>query len=160
MVKAVGLGGTYIGLGSNLGDRAANLKAALAALEERGDIRVLRCSSMHETAPVGGPPGQGRYLNAAAELATDLSAPELLARLLSIEQRLGRIRNVRHGPRTLDLDLLLYRDEVICQPGLTVPHPRMWEREFVLRPLAELCTPEQLAASRRSAARRSPGADG
>jgi 2-amino-4-hydroxy-6-hydroxymethyldihydropteridine diphosphokinase len=160
VVKALSEGGIYIGLGSNLGDRAANLQAALAALEEHGDIRVLRCSSMHETAPVGGPPGQGPYLNAAAELATDLSAPELLARLLSIEQRLGRVRTVRGGPRTLDLDLLLYRDQVIDEPGLSVPHPRMWERDFVLRPLAELCTPEQLAASRRSAARRPPGADG
>ena len=132
-------GGVYIALGSNLGDRARHIQTALRELAEAGDIRVLRCSSMHDTAPEGGPAGQPRYLNAVAELATRLEPRELLARLLAIEARHGRIRAERNGPRTLDLDLLLYRDQAIDEPGLRVPHPRMWEREFVLGPLSEIC---------------------
>jgi 2-amino-4-hydroxy-6-hydroxymethyldihydropteridine diphosphokinase len=128
----------YIGLGSNLGDRAATLAAALRDLAAAGDIRVLRCSSLHETAPVGGPPGQGNYLNAVAELDTELPPQALLTRLLEVERRHGRERRERNGPRTLDLDLLLYREVESQDPELTIPHPRMWEREFVLRPLAEL----------------------
>lgn len=132
-------GGVFIALGSNLGDRAGHVRAALRELSEAGDVRVLRCSSLHETPPVGGPPGQPAFLNAAAELATYLPPRELLARLLAIEARHGRVRGVRNGPRTLDLDLLIYRDEFIDEPGLCVPHPRMWEREFVLAPLREIC---------------------
>ena len=88
--------------------------------------------------PVGGPPGQIDYLNAVAEVQTDLPAAELLHTLLAIEQRLGRERVERHGPRTIDLDLLLYGDEVISEPGLEVPHPRLHLRSFVLEPLAEI----------------------
>lgn len=130
---------SYIALGSNVGDREDHLRRALAELEERGDIRVERCSSIHETDPVGGPPGQGRYLNAVAAIETSLPPRALLARLLEIEERHGRIRAERNGPRTLDLDLLLYGDQRIDEPGLTVPHPRMWEREFVMMPLLEVC---------------------
>jgi 2-amino-4-hydroxy-6-hydroxymethyldihydropteridine diphosphokinase len=132
-------GGVFIGLGSNLGDRAGHIRAALQELGEAGDIRVLRCSALHETAPVGGPRGQPAFLNAAAELATRLTPRSLLVRLLAIEARHGRVRGARNGPRTLDLDLLIYRDKCIDEPCLTVPHPRMWEREFVLAPLRELC---------------------
>jgi 2-amino-4-hydroxy-6-hydroxymethyldihydropteridine diphosphokinase len=139
-------GGIYIALGSNLGDRAAHIEAALVELESAGDIRVLRRSTLHETAPVGGPPGQGAYLNAVAELATDLSPHELLDCLLRIEQRHGRERLVRYGARTLDLDLLLYRRERITAADLVIPHPRMWQRSFVLEPLAEICPPDRLAA--------------
>jgi 2-amino-4-hydroxy-6-hydroxymethyldihydropteridine diphosphokinase len=142
-------GGIFIALGSNLGDREENIRSALRALGEAGDVRVLRCSSLHETEPVGGPPGQGRYLNAAAELQTDLSPRELLARLLEIERRHGRARTERFGPRTLDLDLLLYHHLVIAEPDLTVPHPRMWVRPFVMGPLSEICAPDRLAAARQ-----------
>ncbi|MBU0637535.1 MAG: 2-amino-4-hydroxy-6-hydroxymethyldihydropteridine diphosphokinase [Planctomycetes bacterium] len=137
----MGNGHIYVALGSNQGPRAEHLRSALHELEERGDIRVLRCSSLHETAPVGGPAGQRDYLNAVAELQTALSPRDLLARLQQIEQRHGRRRTVRNGPRTLDLDLLLYDDEVIDEPDLTVPHPRMWTRSFVMEPLREVCEP-------------------
>src|SRR5512136_3128008 len=95
-------GGIYIALGSNLGDRAEHIRTALAELEEQGDIRVLCCSSLHETDPVGGPPGQPRYLNAAAELDTQLPPRALLQRMLAIESRHGRVRQTHNGARTLD----------------------------------------------------------
>lgn len=128
----------YIALGSNLGDRRDNLDRALAVLRQRSDVTVERVSSYHETDPVGGPPDQGRYLNAAAALRTDLPPHELLAVLLDIEQQLGRVRAERFGPRTLDLDLLLYDHIVVHDERLTLPHPRMHERAFVLVPLAEV----------------------
>jgi 2-amino-4-hydroxy-6-hydroxymethyldihydropteridine diphosphokinase len=126
----------YIGLGSNLGEREGNLRAALARLAELGEVRA---SSFRETDPVG-VTDQPRFLNAAAELSTFLSARELLDALLAIERDLGRDRSLeeRWGPRTLDLDLLLYGEEAIDEPGLTVPHPRLAERLFVLEPLDEL----------------------
>lgn len=132
----------YIALGSNLGDRAANLRQALALLSEDAGIQVARVSSFYETDPVGGPPGQPRFLNAAAELTTTLSAAELLRALLEVETKLRRVRLEKDGPRTLDLDLLLFGQEIlnVNQPDLklTVPHPRMHERCFVLEPLAEI----------------------
>jgi 2-amino-4-hydroxy-6-hydroxymethyldihydropteridine diphosphokinase len=128
----------YIGLGSNLGDRHDHLERALHALRENPRLEVTQVSSFYETAPVGGPAGQGDYLNAAAELKTDLSAKDLLEVMLAVERRLGRLRGERHGPRTIDLDLLLYGDLVHSEPGLTVPHPAMQERFFVLKPLAEI----------------------
>ena len=99
---------------------------------------MVRVSSAIETPPVGGPPGQGPYLNAAAELATHLAPRALLARLLEVERSLGRERREKNGPRTIDLDLLLYDALVLDEPGLTLPHPRMHERRFVLAPLAEI----------------------
>jgi 2-amino-4-hydroxy-6-hydroxymethyldihydropteridine diphosphokinase len=140
--------GAYIGLGSNLGDREATIRAALRDLAERGDIHVVRCSTVHETDAVGGPPGQPRYLNAVAELDTELAPRALLARMHEIELRHGRRRSVANGPRTLDLDLLLYGHQVIDEDGVTVPHPRMWERPFVLEPLEEICGPAKLARLR------------
>jgi 2-amino-4-hydroxy-6-hydroxymethyldihydropteridine diphosphokinase len=128
----------YIALGSNQGDRRDYLDRALQALQEHPDIEVTQVSSYHETAPVGGPAGQPDFLNAAAELKTDLSARDLMEVLLGVEQDLGRVRRERHGPRTIDLDLLLYGDQVIQEAGLTVPHPAMHERWFVLKPLAEI----------------------
>jgi 2-amino-4-hydroxy-6-hydroxymethyldihydropteridine diphosphokinase len=133
-----GMATAYIGLGSNLGDRAAALRSALQRLDREAGIRVRAVSSFHETEPVGGPPGQPRFLNAAARLQTDLAAEALLERLLAIEADLGRVRRQRWGPRTLDLDLLLYDQQVIESQDLTVPHPRMHERRFVLAPLAEI----------------------
>ena len=127
-----------IGLGSNLGDRKAMLDGAVAALRGTSGVTVRAVSSYHETEPVGGPPGQGPFLNAAAVVETDLDPIALLGRLQAIEARFGRVREVRWGPRTLDLDLLLYGDQVIATPTLQVPHPRMAERRFVLAPLAEI----------------------
>jgi 2-amino-4-hydroxy-6-hydroxymethyldihydropteridine diphosphokinase len=128
----------FVGLGANLGDREATIRAALNALAEEDGIEVVAMSMLRETEPVGVGP-QPLFLNGAAELETTLSARELLDRLLATEQRFGRVRVPgEHGPRTLDLDLLLYGDEQIDEPGLTVPHPRLREREFVLEPLAEL----------------------
>ena len=128
----------YVGLGANLGDRERTLRAAVDALAAEEGIEVVSVSTLRETEPVG-VGEQPRFLNGAAELETTLTARELLDRLLAVEQRFGRVRIPgEHGPRTLDLDLLLYGDEVIDEPGLTVPHPRLHERRFVLEPLAEL----------------------
>jgi 2-amino-4-hydroxy-6-hydroxymethyldihydropteridine diphosphokinase len=128
----------YIALGSNLGDRRRFLDQALQLLREQPRVTVGRVSSYHETEPVGGPPGQGPYLNAAAELQTDLPPRDLLRLLLDIEARLGRVRQERFGPRNIDLDLLLYGNVMRDDAELTLPHPRMHERLFVLRPLAEI----------------------
>src|ERR671931_468485 len=125
----------YIGLGSNLGDRAAHLRAALDHLGTLGTVEAV--SPFLETDPVGYAE-QPRFLNAAVRLRTTLSPHALLRALLSIETALGRVRTVRWGPRTIDLDLLLYDDLVRDDPGLTVPHPRMHERRFVLQPLAAI----------------------
>jgi len=122
----------YVGVGANLGDREATIRAALAALPG-----VVGVSRLRETDPVG-VVDQPPFLNGAAALETDFSPRELLGALLAVERELGRERRERWGPRTIDLDLLLYGDETIDEPGLAVPHPRMHERRFVLEPLAEL----------------------
>lgn len=128
----------YVGLGANLGDREQTLSAAVDALGGEAGIEVVAVSTWRETEPVG-VGRQPRFLNGAAELETTLTARDLLDRLLAVEQRFGRVRIAgEHGPRTLDLDLLLYGDEVLEEPGLAVPHPRLHERRFVLEPLAEL----------------------
>ncbi len=129
----------YIALGANLGDRRSNLQSALEALNTSKDIEVLCISEMIETEPEG-VADQGRYLNAAASLVTSLSPGQLMKVLLEIEISHGRNRSKeqRWGPRLLDLDLLMYEDLVINQKGLTLPHPRMHKRAFVLEPLAEL----------------------
>ncbi len=129
----------YIALGSNLGDREATIRDALAALAEEPGIEIVAVSSLVDTEPVG-VADQPRFLNGAASLETELTAQSLLALLLDVERRFGRRREGMppHGPRTLDLDLLLYGDAVIDEPGLRVPHPRLHERAFVLGPLAEV----------------------
>ncbi|MGL4554391.1 MAG: 2-amino-4-hydroxy-6-hydroxymethyldihydropteridine diphosphokinase [Gemmataceae bacterium] len=127
----------HVALGSNLGDRSRTLTRAVAALGEAG-VAVVRRSGLYETAPVGGPDGQGPYLNAVVEVETGLSPEDLLAVLRRIEEALGRERAVHHGPRTIDLDLLLMGDEVRDTPALRLPHPRLHERLFVLEPLAEV----------------------
>jgi 3-oxoacyl-[acyl-carrier protein] reductase len=128
----------HLALGSNLGDRRDFLDRALASLRAVPGIEVKKVSSFHETAPVGGPAGQGNFLNAAAEVHTTLSPHELLSALAEIETALGRTRSERWGPRTIDLDLLLYDDLILDDPALTIPHPRLHERGFVLEPLAEI----------------------
>jgi 2-amino-4-hydroxy-6-hydroxymethyldihydropteridine diphosphokinase len=128
----------YIALGSNLGDRRAYLQRTLDALRQAPGLRVLGISGLYETEPVGGPPGQGPYLNAVAEVAAELEPHELLRLLQDTEQALGRVRRERDGPRTIDLDLLFYGDRVLDEVDLVVPHPRLHQRLFVLRPLADL----------------------
>jgi 2-amino-4-hydroxy-6-hydroxymethyldihydropteridine diphosphokinase len=128
----------YVGLGANLGEREGALRAALAALDETEGVEVAAVSTFRETDPVDYL-DQPRFLNAAAALETTLAPRELLDALLEVERSLGRTREgPRFGPRTIDLDLLLYGDEPFDEPGLTVPHPRLHERAFVLEPLAEL----------------------
>jgi 2-amino-4-hydroxy-6-hydroxymethyldihydropteridine diphosphokinase len=128
----------YVGLGSNLGDRQALLRHALLHLAGRPGITVVGVSSVRETEPVG-MLEQPDFLNQAAALETTLSARELLDALLAVERSLGRERRgARFGPRNIDLDLLLYGDAIIDEPGLVVPHPRLHERRFALEPLAEL----------------------
>jgi 2-amino-4-hydroxy-6-hydroxymethyldihydropteridine diphosphokinase len=128
----------YVALGSNLGDRQRLLADALNLLRREPDIQVLRLSPVYETRPVGGPPGQGPYLNAVAEVRTTLGPRDLLALLLRIEAQLGRVREERDAPRTIDLDLLLHGDQVLDEADLILPHPRLHQRLFVLRPLADL----------------------
>jgi 2-amino-4-hydroxy-6-hydroxymethyldihydropteridine diphosphokinase len=129
----------FVGLGSNLGDREATLRAAVEELRELPGTEVGAASSFRDTAPVGYV-DQPRFLNGVVELETALPPRALLETLLAVERGFGRDRAgvPRHGPRTLDLDLLLYAEETIAEPGLTVPHPRLHERAFVLEPLAEL----------------------
>ena len=127
----------YIGLGTNLGNRQANLQMALKELTTLPTMELCRVSSVYETAPVG-MTDQPDFLNMVAQGETTLSPRELLDALLHIENKMGRTRTVRWGPRVIDLDLLLYGDTQISLPGLTVPHPRLPERAFVLTPLAEI----------------------
>jgi 2-amino-4-hydroxy-6-hydroxymethyldihydropteridine diphosphokinase len=128
----------YVGLGSNLGDREATLLRALELLAAEPRLTVVAVSVFRDTEPVGYVE-QPRFLNGVAAVDTELSARELLDRLLGVERSLGRRRSgPRFGPRTVDLDLLLYGDATIEEPGLSVPHPRLGDRRFVLEPLAEL----------------------
>jgi 2-amino-4-hydroxy-6-hydroxymethyldihydropteridine diphosphokinase len=128
----------YIGLGSNLGDREETIRAAVELIGSTAEIELLSVSSLRETDPVG-LLDQPRFLNGAAALETELPARALLERLLEVERELGRRRDgPRFGPRTIDLDLLVYGDRVVDEPGITIPHPRLHERRFALEPLAEL----------------------
>jgi 2-amino-4-hydroxy-6-hydroxymethyldihydropteridine diphosphokinase len=131
----------FVGIGSNLGEPERQIGAALDLLASEDGIEIVAVSNLRETEPVGYAE-QPNFLNGAVALETTLAARELLERLLAIETRLGRVRGVgpRFGPRTIDLDLLLYGTETIDEPGLTVPHPRFRERAFVLVPLAEIAS--------------------
>ena len=127
----------FVALGANLGDPVATVSAAIDALRQLPDSRFVAASSLYRTAPVG-LKHQPDFINAVVELVAVLPAPTLLDRLFAIEARFGRQRSVRNAPRTLDLDLLLYGDELSADPVLTLPHPRLHERAFVLAPMAEL----------------------
>lgn len=141
----------YVGLGANLGDRRVAIEEALRRLADEPGIDVTATSTIRKTAPVGYT-DQPAFLNGVARLETSLTAPELLDRLLAVERALGRERTgPRFGPRTIDLDLLLYGDVTLDEPGLTVPHPRLHERRFVLEPLVEL-DPDLTLPDGRSAA--------
>ena len=141
----------FVGIGSNLGDRAAHMASALALLGELPGTEIVRVSSLIETDPVG-PTDQPRFLNGVVELRTDLEPLPLLRALQNIEFELGRTRTARWGPRTIDLDVLLYDNTVISSPDLTVPHPEMTRREFVLVPLAEIAPEAVHPVSGRTAA--------
>jgi 2-amino-4-hydroxy-6-hydroxymethyldihydropteridine diphosphokinase len=126
-----------LGLGANLGDRLASLQRAVDLLADEG-ARTAASSRVWETDPVGGPPGQPAYLNAVVRIQTELSPGELLAACQRVESALGRVRNERWGPRTIDVDVLLYDDVTSTDPDLTIPHPRMAERPFVVLPLLDI----------------------
>lgn len=127
----------YLGLGSNLGERERNLRQAVQMLDEHPDIKVCGTSSIYETAPVG-VTDQPQFLNAVVAVESKLSASELLTECLRIEYLLGRVRTARWGPRTIDIDILLYNDLTIENNTLTIPHPYMHVRPFVLAPLSDL----------------------
>ncbi|MEX0742238.1 MAG: 2-amino-4-hydroxy-6-hydroxymethyldihydropteridine diphosphokinase [Phycisphaeraceae bacterium] len=127
----------FIGIGSNLGDRRAHLAFAQQQLAALRETRLLAFSTVRETAPVG-PVEMGAFLNAVAQIETELEPLDLLAELQEIERRTGRVRSIRWGPRTLDLDILLYGERIIQTPGLIVPHLELHRRPFVLEPLVEI----------------------
>ena len=127
----------YIGVGSNIGDRKANIERAIKIMSLIRGLKLLKVSTMYETDPVGGPE-QGKFLNGALKLRTSMSAPRLLGHMKEIEKIIGRKRTVRNGPRIIDLDILLFGNKKIKTGDLMIPHPRMQKREFVLRPLREL----------------------
>ncbi len=127
----------YIGMGSNLGQREENIQKAISLLEKQN--KILKISTIIETDPVGGPP-QGKFLNAVVKMETALEPLDLLKVLQNIEQQLGRVRTIPNAARTIDLDILLYDKISMQTPELTIPHPRMFEREFVLKPLKEIAS--------------------
>ena len=129
---------SFVGIGSNVGDRRDAVHTALELLGRSKDITVEHVSTFYETEPVGGPPGQGMYINGVIKLATSLSPLALLQRLQAIERRLKRRRTVKDGPRIIDLDILTYGEEIVIHPRLMIPHPRLDEREFVLRGFCEI----------------------
>lgn len=133
-----------LGLGGNLGDRRGFIERALKALNERPGIRLLAVSALYETEPWGRT-DQPRFLNAAARIATTLPPRALLEAAIAVERALGRRRGERWGPRTIDIDILLYGDRQIDEPGLTIPHPRLTERPFVLAPLADIMPDARIA---------------
>jgi len=128
----------HIGLGSNLGDREAHIRKALLLIENTDGVNLVKTSSLMETSPEGGPPHQGEYLNGAAEITCQDNAESLLRKLQNIENQLGRVRREKWGPRTIDLDLLLFGAKVIDIPQLKIPHPLMHQRLFVMKPLVEI----------------------
>jgi 2-amino-4-hydroxy-6-hydroxymethyldihydropteridine diphosphokinase len=138
----------YLGLGSNLGDRLANLQGAVDRLAREDGVRVDASSRVWQTAPVGGPE-QPDYLNAVVRVETDRAPAELLAACRGVESALGRERAERWGPRTIDVDVLLYDERTVDEPDLVVPHPRMAERAFVVLPLLELDPDPVLPDGRR-----------
>ena len=128
----------YLGIGSNLGRRRRNIASAIKKIKSLGHTRVVKVSRIFMTQPVGGPANQGRFLNAVLKIKTRLTPFILLKQLKKIERELGRRKSVLNGPRTIDLDILFYGKRLIKTAALTVPHPRLFFRDFVLRPLSEV----------------------
>jgi 2-amino-4-hydroxy-6-hydroxymethyldihydropteridine diphosphokinase len=143
----------YIGLGANLGEPRAAVLAAMDAIQDLPDVQINRRSSLYGSAPVDA--GGGDYVNAVVQVQTQLGPRALLEALHGIEQAAGRARPYRNAPRTLDLDVLLYGQQVLNDAQLTVPHPRMWERAFVMRPLAEIA-PELVSTAQLQAVADQP----
>jgi 2-amino-4-hydroxy-6-hydroxymethyldihydropteridine diphosphokinase len=135
----------YIGLGSNIEDRELHLKEAIRLLQLHPDINICRCSSIYETDPVGFTE-QAAFLNMVIQVYTKLNPTELFQYMLEVESKLGRVRDIRWGPRTIDLDMLLFGQQLIVTPKLLVPHPRMKERAFVLIPLLEIMDMQSIQA--------------
>ncbi|MDD5196332.1 MAG: 2-amino-4-hydroxy-6-hydroxymethyldihydropteridine diphosphokinase [Candidatus Omnitrophica bacterium] len=128
----------YLGVGSNLGNRRLSIKQAVSRINLLENTRVLKKSAFIQTAPVGGPAGQPKFLNAALKIRTGFAPLRLLKELKIIEKGLGRTKGVRNAPRTIDLDILLYGDRVVRTEKLVIPHPRMFVRDFVIKPLSEI----------------------
>ena len=129
----------YLGIGSNLGERRKNIKLALQKINRLEGTKVIKVSKIIETDPIGSPSNQGRFLNAALKIKTGLAPSALLKKLKTIETELGRPKkHIRYGPRTIDLDILFYADKIINRKDLKVPHPKIFAREFVLKPLSEI----------------------
>ena len=128
----------YLGIGSNLGSRRRNISSALKKLGALKDTKIIRVSRIIETDPVGGPKGQNKFLNAAVKIHTAIPPLALLKELKGIERQLGRTGGRRYGPRVIDLDILFYGNKVIDSRDLKVPHPRLFRRDFVLRPLLQI----------------------
>ena len=128
----------YLGVGSNLGDRRKNIKLAVKKISALEDTRIIKESRLFDFMPVGGPAGQRNYLNAALKIQTKISPINLLKKLKKIENELGRVPAARFGPRIIDLDILLYGDRFMKNRRLTIPHPRMFNRDFVIKPLKEV----------------------
>lgn len=128
----------FLGIGSNLGNRHKNIKFALKKINLLKDTQILKSSRIIESQPMSGPSGQDKFLNAVLKIRTAFSPPVLLKKLKNIEKELGRIKSARFGPRTIDLDILLYGDKVIKNKELEIPHPRMFARDFVIGPLLEI----------------------
>ena len=145
----------YIGIGSNLGDRQKHIDNAIAEIKKNKDIRFRRSSSIYETDPVGGV-RQGKFLNGVIEIETALSAAGLLKELNRIEKRLGRKRTLKNAPRTIDLDILYYGDQKVADKNLIIPHPKIKEREFVLKGLRELGKISHCHCEEREARRSNP----
>jgi len=127
----------FLGIGANLGDRRKNIKSAVERIRALKATKVVRISKIISSKPAGGP-AQPDFLNGAVKIKTGLPPAKLLRELKNIEKDLGRVKTVRYGPRPIDLDILLYSHRIIQRPGLSIPHPRMFEREFVLKPLLEI----------------------
>ncbi len=128
----------YLGLGANLGQRHLNIRLAVEKIKLLKNTRVLKESKIIQTVPQGGPGGQPMYLNAALKISTLFSPLVLLKKLKNIEKGLGRVKTKRFGARVIDLDILLYDDRCFCRKELTIPHPRLFKRDFVLQPLSEV----------------------
>jgi len=128
----------YLGVGSNLGDRRETIKSAVKEINASEGTKVIKSSRIIETDPVGGPARQGKYLNSALKIRTNLTPFTLLKRLKQIEKKLGRKKTVRFGPRTIDLDILFYGNKIINRKNLKIPHPKVFKREFVIKTLMQI----------------------